>query len=314
MSETPTKPAGKGRAAKPTNTVSPSASNTAATNDDVIPILIAANPGLTLNYKQMTALDLQHRTYSSWEHKFRKWRAKAKEIMEGTATSNGESSKEAGDVGGNMNAEPDAAVKLKTASPPEIQGSNHGDDAPITKSKVTKKAPAKAKVEKDVVANKQAAPEAAPEDDNASDKKVVPIRQVTAKKRPAKALTRGEDSSAKNGENLDNDGEDATAKANTSKKRDETTQDPVNGSPPKKARAEKKGTARIVKKKAKKPTETDEEISEDEAKGSEKIVKPKPKAKAKGGKAAGVAKPATNGSEKAVENEGETVEMQFDAE
>lgn len=314
MSETPPKPAGKGRAAKPTNTASPSASNIAATNDDIIPIMIAANPGLTLNYKQMTVLDPQHRTYSSWEHKFRKWRAKAKEIMEGSATSKGESSKEAGEMGGDMNAEPDAAVKGKTASPSEIQGSNHGDDAPITKSKVTKKAPAKAKVEKDLVVNKQAAHEAAPEDNNASDKKAVPIRPVTARKRPAKALTPGEDSSAKNGENLDNDGEDTTAKANTSKKRDETTQDAVNGSPPKKARAEKKGTARIVKKKAKKPTETEEEISEGEDNGSEKIVKPKAKAKAKGGKAAAVAKPATDGNEKAVEDEGEVGEMQFDAE
>ncbi|MCJ1426965.1 hypothetical protein MMC29_004868 [Sticta canariensis] len=340
MSVTPTKTVGKVRAVNSSNAGSPSASNRAAIGDDIIPLLLAVNPGIVLNYRQMAALDPRHRTYSSWEHKFRKWKARAKEIAEGAAKANGESSKAAGDMEDNTTAEPAVALKRKTTSRLESQASNDGDDAPIKKSK---KAPAKVK---------QAAPINAINDDNASDKQALPIRPTTARKEPTNVPTVGQESSAKNGEVLDIDGEDAAAKTNTSKKRDEATQDVINESPTKKVRANKKGTARVVKKNPKKPTETEEEISEDEDIENEDIVKPKAKARAekkgtvramkkkakqpfetsekiseddesdckeiakpnaKGGKASDAAKPVTRSkgkAEKAVEKEDELVETQ----
>lgn len=280
MSDTPTKPVAKGRTVKPKTTGSPSASSAAAINDDVIPILLAANPALHVNYRQMVVVDPQHRTYSAWEHRFRKWKAKAKELADATANGNEESSKDAGDMGGNTTAEPSIAAKRKNASPLGSQDSNDKADAPIKKSKVMKKAPAKAKVETDMITKEQAEPEAATKDDEASEKPALPIRPTTARKGPVKAPTFGEEASAKNEEDLDNDGEDNTSKANSSKKRDETTQDAISGSPPKKARGEKKGTAKIVKKKTKKPTETGVEFSEAEDSASEEVVKPKAGARA----------------------------------
>lgn len=265
MSVTPTKPAGKGRTIKPAYSGSPS-----ATNDDIIPVLLAANPGLSLNYKQMAAMDPQNRTYCTWEHKFRKWRATAKSIADGTAKDIGESSKVAGDTEGNTNTGTGKAVKQKSAGALESQGLDDEDNASIKKSKAAKKAkPAK----------EQAEPKAVTKDDDASDKQGLPVRATTARKGLGKAPAVDEESSAKNADDLNDDGEKDTAKANSSKKRDESTQDAIDGSPLKKARAEKKGTARVVKKKAKKPTETEEEISEDEDNDSAEVVKPKPKPK-----------------------------------
>lgn len=339
MSVTSTKTVGKG-AVNSSNAGSPSASNKAATGDDIIPLLLVVNPGIVVNYKQMAALDPQHRTYSSWEHKFRKWKARAREIAEGAAKENGESSKAAGDTEDNTTAEPAVALKRKTTSRLGSQGSNDGDDAPIKKSR---KAPAKVN---------QVAPINAINDDNASDKQALPVRPTTARKEPTNVPTVGQESSAKNGDVLDNDGEDAATKANSSKKRDEAAQEVINESPTKKVRANKKGTARVVKKNPKKPTETEEDISEDEDIDSEEIVKPKAKAraekkgtvramkknakqptetseriseddesdckeiakpKAKGGKASDAAKPVTRSKgkeEKAVENDHELVETQ----
>lgn len=55
-------------------------------NDDLIPLLIASNPdGLTLNYKRMKEIDPQKRTYYALEHKFRKFKARAKEICDAEA-------------------------------------------------------------------------------------------------------------------------------------------------------------------------------------------------------------------------------------
>lgn len=51
-------------------------------NDDLIPLLIAGNPGLTLNYNRMRDIDPQKRTYYALEHKFRKFKARAKEICD----------------------------------------------------------------------------------------------------------------------------------------------------------------------------------------------------------------------------------------
>lgn len=56
-------------------------------NDDLIPLLIASNPGgITLNYNRMKDLDPQKRTYYALEHKFRKFKARAKEICDAEAT------------------------------------------------------------------------------------------------------------------------------------------------------------------------------------------------------------------------------------
>ena len=54
--------------------------STSATEDDIIPLIIAGNPGLVLNYKQMAACSKGKYTWSSLEHKFRKWKAVAKEL------------------------------------------------------------------------------------------------------------------------------------------------------------------------------------------------------------------------------------------
>ena len=49
--------------------------------DTVIPLLFAANPGIAPNYKKMSAMDSHGRTAVALEHKFRKWRAAAREIL-----------------------------------------------------------------------------------------------------------------------------------------------------------------------------------------------------------------------------------------
>jgi hypothetical protein len=52
------------------------------TADAVIPLLLAAHNMSTINYKGMAALDTEGRTESAFEHKFREWRAAAKELHE----------------------------------------------------------------------------------------------------------------------------------------------------------------------------------------------------------------------------------------
>ena len=49
--------------------------------DTIIPLLFAANPGITPNYKKMSAMDSHGRTASAMEHKFRKWRALGRDIL-----------------------------------------------------------------------------------------------------------------------------------------------------------------------------------------------------------------------------------------
>ena len=48
--------------------------------DLLVPILIASNPGMKLDYKTMSALD-GTKTPASFEHRFRKYRARAQEIL-----------------------------------------------------------------------------------------------------------------------------------------------------------------------------------------------------------------------------------------
>ena len=95
MSVTPTKPVG---AVDALNAESPSTPSGAVTGDDVIPLLLAVNPGIVVNYKRMAALDPKHRTWSSWEHKFRKLKARGKELAGGAAGADDQSSKAAGDM------------------------------------------------------------------------------------------------------------------------------------------------------------------------------------------------------------------------
>lgn len=58
------------------------AADASALNDDMIPLIIASHPNLTLSYKTMAALDPLNRTESSHQHRFRKWRARANEIKD----------------------------------------------------------------------------------------------------------------------------------------------------------------------------------------------------------------------------------------
>lgn len=52
----------------------------ASAEDLLIPILIASNPGMKLDYKTMSALD-GTKTPAAFEHRFRKYRARAQEIL-----------------------------------------------------------------------------------------------------------------------------------------------------------------------------------------------------------------------------------------
>ena len=61
------------------SSVDPTASTTSA-EDLLIPILIASNPGMKLDYKTMSALD-GTKTASAFEHRFRKYKARAQEII-----------------------------------------------------------------------------------------------------------------------------------------------------------------------------------------------------------------------------------------
>lgn len=52
-------------------------------DDDLIPLVIASQPGgFSLNYNRMKDIDPQKRTYYALEHKFRKFKARAKEICD----------------------------------------------------------------------------------------------------------------------------------------------------------------------------------------------------------------------------------------
>ncbi|MCJ1254443.1 hypothetical protein MMC24_002258 [Lignoscripta atroalba] len=66
------------------------ASNTLSiTSDDLIPLLLAANPSIKPDYKLMSALD-GTRSASSFEHRFRDYRKRAKEIRDAVDGSVGE--------------------------------------------------------------------------------------------------------------------------------------------------------------------------------------------------------------------------------
>ncbi len=52
----------------------------ASAEDTLIPLILAAHPGIKLDYKKMSALD-GIKTASSLEHRFRKYRARGQEIL-----------------------------------------------------------------------------------------------------------------------------------------------------------------------------------------------------------------------------------------
>ena len=87
-------------------------------NDDLIPLLIASNPGLTLNCSRMRDIDPQKRTYYALEHKFRKFKARAKEIC------NAENAKEDLDIG-------EGIVEKGEAKSKSISSNQHEDLIPL---------------------------------------------------------------------------------------------------------------------------------------------------------------------------------------
>lgn len=313
MSVTPTKPVG---AVDSLDAESPS--GRAAAGEDLIPLLLAVNPGIVVNYKRMAALDPKHRTWSSWEHKFRKLKARGKELAAGAAKAEGETSKAAGDVEESVilliAANPGITFNYKEIAALDLQGrtfyswehrfrkwrasakelaeeaakdngekEDNGDDAPIKKAKK-----ARAKV-------KQVAPINVINDDNGCDKQA-------PRKAAANATTDDQGSNVKE-EDVSN-GEAAVAKVNSGKKRQEATEDAVDGSPTKRARASKKGTARVVKKSSKKPTEIDEEVPEDI--DSDEIAKQKGKERSGGKTEEAVVK------DEIVETQGEGVKLEHE--
>lgn len=86
-------------------------------NDDLIPLLIASNPGLTLNCTRMRDIDPQKRTYYALEHKVRKFKARAKEIC------NAENAKDL-DVG-------KAIVEKAESKSTSISSNQHEDLIPL---------------------------------------------------------------------------------------------------------------------------------------------------------------------------------------
>lgn len=87
-------------------------------NDDLIPLLIAANADLTLNYSRMRDIDPQKRTYYALEHKFRKFKARAKEIC------NAENAKDGLNAGG-------AIVEKAETKSTSISSNQHEDLIPL---------------------------------------------------------------------------------------------------------------------------------------------------------------------------------------
>ena len=55
-------------------------------NDDIIPLLLAANEGIKINYRKLSALDEHGRSESLFEQRFRKWKARAKELIHEAGT------------------------------------------------------------------------------------------------------------------------------------------------------------------------------------------------------------------------------------
>ena len=237
---TPTKTAGKARATNKASTTSPSA-NSAGVNDDIIPLLLATTNNATINYKQIAALDPQQRTASSFEHKFRKWKARAKELLDGVANGGADHGNQ---NGGNGNV---PATKRKTVNDAAHNESGDGEEGPTKKPKVTEQAPSKINGGTDLEAKIGTMSKAPTQDVTLDDNKAIVIRRTTARKAPVKVKTPVfvDESDIKD--------EGETSEAEWQAPHIEKSVDGManlsNVSPIKKARVLKKGTARIVKKK-----------------------------------------------------------------
>lgn len=105
-------------------------------HEDLIPLLIASIPGrITLNFNRMKELDPHGRTASSLEHKFRKYKAAAKEILDadgGKATEDGSSSAK-------ITPTPTPTKKRKTKGEAVKGESDNGEMTPIKKRRVLKR-------------------------------------------------------------------------------------------------------------------------------------------------------------------------------
>lgn len=254
---TPTKTAGKARAGKAT-TASP-AINAATIADDIIPILLACSSNLSLNYKQMAALDRLHRTASSFEHKFRKWRAAAKQILEAAATTSAElGTTDAGDRKG-----PTQKRKAGGDAP-----HNESDDNTPAKPKRTRRKVA-AKIE---TSSKASTSNGTPE----YDEKATVVRRTTPRKGALKTKAPAFDDAT---EPSENEWQPAILR-----NLDDEMEALTNESPATKARVGKKGVARVVKKKL---AIRGASVESDEGSGvsSEEVEVAQSKAKANGGTA-----------------------------
>lgn len=90
-------------------------------NEDLIPLVIASHPGgMSLNYNRMKELDPQKRTYYALEHKFRKFKARAKEICDAEGGKNLDAGKASVEKAGakSLNNQHEDLIPLLIASIP----------------------------------------------------------------------------------------------------------------------------------------------------------------------------------------------------
>lgn len=208
-------------------------------HEDLIPLLIASIPGrVTLNFNRMKELDPHGRTASSFEHKFRKYKAAAKEILDadgGKATEDGGSSAK-------ITPTPTPTKKRKTKGEGVKGESDNGKMTPSKKRRVVKRNPK--------IANAAGAKE-----ENLGDE--ADHVNESAKEEPGAKAS-------------DDETEDAKLDAAVAKKRK-----PAAASKP---RPRKKGLAIILKKEPifVSETESDDEEKEDSVKATTTAAQPKP--------------------------------------
>lgn len=224
-------------------------------HEDLIPLLIASKYGrVTLNFNRMKELDPHGRTASSFEHKFRKYKAAAKEILDadgGKATEGGSSS-------ANITPTPTPTKKRKTKGEAVKGESDNGEMTPTKKRRVVKR-------------DQKNANAAGVKEENLGDE-AVQVNESAKEEPGAKAS--------------DEESEDAKPDAAVAKKRK-----PVSASKP---RPRKKGLAIVLKKEPTflSGTESGDEEKDDSVKAT--TAQPKPLKK---GRARIVRKEATSLSE-----------------
>lgn len=106
-------------------------------HEDLIPVLIASIPGrITLNFNRMKELDPYGRTASSLEHKFRKYKAAAKEILDADG---GKATEEDGDSSVKITPTATPTKKRKTKDEGVKGESDNGEMTPTKKRRVVKR-------------------------------------------------------------------------------------------------------------------------------------------------------------------------------